>query len=167
MKDYQAALTLKLVTNLIQVNEENIISKSTTANIRSTTISYTGGPSYASVAKLLPSNSNILLFKKLDHMLERVEEESKATRHAVKELKEEMQQCNEETKKQMEEIDSKVKILESNYADLSLRFYTVMENICIYILDPQYARSADWKSYWEELIKKAREFRKSRVKGTI
>ena len=82
----------------------------------------------------------------------------------MRELKEEMHQRKEEIKQQMKVLDNKVKTLESHYNDLSLHVYTVIQNSCTHILDPQGSRTASWKLYWEEQIKSVEEFRKSRSK---
>ncbi|CAF3873161.1 unnamed protein product [Rotaria sp. Silwood1] len=163
VKDYRAALTRNLLAKPISANSEYTNLQPTTNNIPIGDSTF--GDSYASIVKGMPSNVNDVLLKKLDNILVKVEEESSATRRSLEELKEEMKNRYEETKQQVEVLDNKVKTMEKNFEDLTIRVYTILQNVCTAILDPQVAQRSSWKSYWQEQINLLEEFRSSRSKS--
>lgn len=110
---------------------------------------------------MVPPNLNDMLMKKLDGILEKVEQESNATRRSLDELKEEMKNRYEETKQQVDMLEIKVNICEKKFDELSKRIYTIMQNVCTSFLDPQVSQSESWKTYWREQIQTLAVFRSS------
>ena len=158
VKDYRAALTRNLLANPVSNNMEGASSRPAPINIPSTGSTIVRQP-YATVSQMMPSNSNEILFKKLDDIVAKVEEESATTRRALDEVREEMRNRYEETKQQVDMLENKVKNMEKKFEDLSMRMFTVMLNICTSLLDPKGSQSPNWKSYWQEQIKTLIEFR--------
>jgi hypothetical protein len=165
VKDYRAALTRNLLSNVVLsvVNGTNHLSFS--ANIWSTNTT-TGRLLYATVTQMMPTNPNDVLLKRLDSILAKVEEESNATRTTLGELKDEMRNLYEETKEQVVVLEKKVKTIETKFEDLTFRLSTVMQNICMTLLDSQGSQDPNWKSYWQEEIEKLKECRSSFSKST-
>ncbi|CAF3392938.1 unnamed protein product [Rotaria socialis] len=124
--------------------------------------------SYANVVKKMPSNSNAheLIFKKLDSILTKMEEESNATCQSLIEFKQEIRSSYADTKQQTEELEEKVKSMEKKFEDISVRTCTIIQNICASILDPQKSQGINWKSYWQDQIKTMVEVRSSLSKST-
>ncbi|CAF3184528.1 unnamed protein product [Rotaria sp. Silwood2] len=162
VKDYRAALTRNLLAKLIPANNEytNIQPTSNNIPVGGSIV----GSSYSSIVKGVPpySNTNDILLKKLDNILVKVEEESNATRRSFEELKEEMKTRYEETKQQVEVLDNQMKTMEKKFEDLKVRVFTILENVCTSILDPQISQRSNWKSYWQEQLQLLVESRTSR-----
>ncbi|CAF1296445.1 unnamed protein product [Rotaria sp. Silwood1] len=162
VKDYRAALTLNLLAKLIPANNEytNIQPTSNNIPVGGSIV----GSSYSSILNGVPpySNTNDILLKKLDNILVKVEEESNATRRSFEELKEEMKTRYEETKQQVEVLDNQIKAMEKKFEDLKVRVFTILENMCTSILDPQITQRSNWKSYWQEQLQLLVESRTSR-----
>ncbi|CAF3181219.1 unnamed protein product [Rotaria socialis] len=116
----------------------------------------------------MPSNSNAheLIFKKLDSILTKMEEESNATCQSLIEFKQEIRSSYADTKQQTEELEEKVKSMEKKFEDISVRTCTIIQNICASILDPQKSQGINWKSYWQDQIKTMVEVRSSLSKST-
>ncbi|CAF2877838.1 unnamed protein product [Rotaria sp. Silwood2] len=91
----------------------------------------------------------------------KVEEEFKATRRSIGELKDEMNIRYEETRKQVDILENKMKTMEKKFEDLSTRVYTIMQNICTSMSDPRGAQGVNWQSYWQEQIQTLAECRSS------
>jgi hypothetical protein len=160
VKDYRAALTRNLLSKVTSTNGEDGRSRPTLVNTPFAS-SGAGHLQYATVAQMVPPNMNDMLMKKLDSILEKVEEESNATRRSLEELKEEMKSKYEETKKQVDMLETKVNSWEKKFEDLSKRICTIMQNVCTSFLDPQVAQSESWKTYWREQIQTLAVFRSS------
>ncbi|CAM4809262.1 unnamed protein product [Rotaria magnacalcarata] len=123
---------------------------------------------YANVVKMMSSNSNSheLIFRKLDSILTKMEEESNAMRQSLIEFKQEIRSCYVETKQQVEELEEKVKSMEKKFEDISVRTCAIIQNICSYILEPQKSQGNNWKLYWQDQIKILVEVRSSLSKST-
>ncbi|CAF3845871.1 unnamed protein product [Rotaria sp. Silwood1] len=115
----------------------------------------TAGASYANVVKLMPynTNSNEIISRKLDAILTKVEEESKATRQSLINFEQEIQDRYDEVKQQMEVLEQNVITIEKKFEDLSERTCNLIKNICTALLGPQASQGKKWKSYWQEQIK--------------
>ncbi|CAF2645748.1 unnamed protein product [Rotaria sp. Silwood2] len=101
MKDYRAALTRKLLANVVPATVGDTSSERTQLNNQLFS-STTSRLPYSTVDQAMPSNMNDLIGKKLDSMLAKVEEEFNATRRSIGELKDEMSIRYDETRKQGE-----------------------------------------------------------------
>ena len=106
------------------------------------------------------------IFKKLDGIVTKLEEESGATRRSLEDFNEEMHIRYEEAKHHVDTLEIKAKNMERKLEDFSMCIYTIMQNICTSLLDPQGSQSTNWKSYWQEQIKAFTEFRSSTSKVT-
>ncbi|CAF2110420.1 unnamed protein product [Rotaria magnacalcarata] len=167
VQQYRATLTRNLLANglptsLVNAGRDSVQSN----NIQCRTT--TSGLSYANVVKSTFSNSNSeeLIFRKLDSILTKVEEESSATRQSLIEFKQEIRSSYEATQQQVEVLEEKVKKMEKKFEDLFLRTCTIIQNICTTLLDPQSSQGQNWKSYWQEQIKSLVELRSSFTKST-
>jgi chaperonin cofactor prefoldin len=149
MKDYRTALTRNLLSNVVTANAEDASYRPAPA-INPIFSSPIDRLPYATVAQTMPLNSNDVLFKKLDSILTKAEEESTATRQSLGELKEEMRNHYEEIKQQVDVLENMVKTMEKKFEDLSMRIFTILQNICTSLLDPNASQSATWKSYWKK-----------------
>jgi hypothetical protein len=118
-------------------------------------------PSFSTVVQMAPSNWNDVISKKLDSILLKVEEESVGTRQSLGELKEEMYRYREETMHRVEILETKIKTIEKKVEDLSLRTFTILQNICTSLLDPQSSEGTSWKVYWQDQIKVLKDYRSS------
>ena len=157
VKDYRAALTRNLLSSVISDGEEARLLRPTVTNIPASN-GILGRPTYASAVRTMPT-INEALTKKLDSIITKVEEESSATRNALEELKEEMRLRYEDTKQQVVVLENKVKSIENKHDDLAARTFTILQNICTTLLDPQGSQGAKWKAYWEDQIKVLAEYR--------
>ena len=115
---------------------------------------------------MMPSNSNKILLKKLDSILEKVEEVSSATRRSLDDLKGEVRNRYDEIQQRVDVIENKMKTMETKREDISMQMFPIMQNICTSLLDPQGSQSAQWKSYWQEQIKLLEELRSLFTKST-
>ena len=97
--------------------------------------------------------------------MEKVEEEFKATRQSVGDLKEEILKRCEETKQQTEMLEDKVKLLETKHTELFSYILTVTQNICALLLYPQNSEGEKWKSYWSEHVSTLGKCRSSLAKA--
>jgi formate-dependent phosphoribosylglycinamide formyltransferase (GAR transformylase) len=86
-------------------------------------------PPYSTVAHMMPLNVNDVLFKKLDSIVAKVEEESSAKGQSLVELQEELRNRYEETKQHVNMLENKVVTMENKFEDLSLPMDTLMQNI--------------------------------------
>jgi hypothetical protein len=152
VKDYRAALTRNLLSKVAPGTVEDTSSGPSPSNIPLGS-SMLGRLPYTTVAQMAPSNVNDVLFKKLDHILIKVEEVSITTRRSIEELKEEISSRYEETRQQVDILENKVITLEKKFEDLAKGFYLIMKNVCTSLCDPQAVQGPDWKSYWQEQIK--------------
>ncbi|CAF4422463.1 unnamed protein product [Rotaria sp. Silwood2] len=167
VQDYRTALTRNLLSKWDQANIENPNSGqmySSTTPFATTT----RGMSYTNVVKMTPENTNAneIVLKKLDSVLAKVEEESNATRHSIEEFKQEMRNRYDETKQQVEVLEEKVKKIEKNFDNFSVRIGEIIQNICSTLLDPQTSQGQHWKTYWQEQIKTLVEVRSSLSKSS-
>jgi hypothetical protein len=160
VKDYRAALTRNLLANIASKNEEGSNSGPAHKNI-TTSIPSTSGQSYANATQMTPLNSNEIIFKKLDAILIKVEDESSATRLAFNELREEMRNRYEETKQQVVVLENKVINMEKRYDEFCMRTLTMLQNMCTSLWDPIGSQSANWKGYWQEQVKTLSDYRSS------
>ena len=87
VKDYSAALTRTLLANLGTRKVEDKRSRTASTNIQFSNARM-AQQSYATVTKMMPLNSNKIIFKKLDGIVTKAEEESGATRRSLEDLKE-------------------------------------------------------------------------------
>jgi len=71
-----------------------------------------------------------------------VEEESKATRQSLGGLKEEVRNHYKEVEQQFDALENKVKTMERNYEELSKRMYTIFQDACTSLHNPQGGQSA-------------------------
>ncbi|CAF1360600.1 unnamed protein product [Rotaria sp. Silwood1] len=99
------------------------------------------------------TNSNEIISRKLDAILTKVEEESKATRQSLINFEQEIQDRYDEVKQQMEVLEQNVITIEKKFEDLSERTCNLIKNICTALLGPQASQGKKWKSYWQEQIK--------------
>ena len=162
IQQYRVALTRNFLTNVVPtslVNSERGPLQSNRLQSHTTT----SGLSCANVVKTAPSNSNSdeLIARKLDSILTKVEEEPNATRQSLIEFKQEIRSAHEKTQQQVEVLEEKVKAIEKKVEDLFLRTYTIIQNICTTLHDPQSSQGHNWKSYWQEQIKSLVELRSS------
>ena len=162
IQQYRVALTRNFLTNVVPtslVNSERGPLQSNRLQSHTTT----SGLSCANVVKTVPSNSNSdeLIARKLDSILTKVEQESNATRQSLIEFKQEIRSTQEKAQQQVEVLEEKVKAIEKKAEDLSLRTYTIIQNICTTLHDPQSSQGHNWKSYWQEQIKLLVELRSS------
>jgi hypothetical protein len=111
--------------------------------------------------KWLHQIGTILFKKKLDSILLKVEEEPVGTRQSLEELKEEMCRYREETMHRFDILETKIKTIEKKVEDLSLRTFTILQNICTSLLDPQGSEGTSWKVYWQDQIKVLKDYRPS------
>ncbi|CAF2786357.1 unnamed protein product, partial [Rotaria sp. Silwood2] len=152
VKDYRAALTRNLLSKAPSVNGEYTNCQPSLADFPQLTAALGRAP-YSTVTQMMPLNSNDVISKKLDSILTKVEEESVATRLVFDELKKEMIARYEVTKQQVDELEKKVGTMETKFQELSKQVFTIMQNICTSLLDPQGAQNANWKTYWQEQIR--------------
>jgi hypothetical protein len=146
VKDYRAALTRNLLSKVAPGTVEDTSSGPSPSNIPLGS-SMLGRLPYSTVAQMAPSNVNDVLFKKLDHILIKVEEVSTTTRRSIEELKEEISSRYEETRQQVDILENKVITLEKKFEDLAKGFYLIMKNVCTSLCDPQAVQGPDWNSY--------------------
>ena len=160
VKDYRAALTRNLLTNALPTTAGNLIPQTVqSSQAQARPSSYI--PSYSTVAETNPLSTNDQISKKLDTMLARFEEEFTTTRRAIAEVKEEMCARYTEMKKQVDHLESKVKIVEKKLEDCSVKVFSLLKNICTSLLDPPEAQSDKWKSYWQDQITVLTEYKSS------
>jgi hypothetical protein len=160
VKDYRAALTRNLLSETLSTNMGEGQSRQTRTNM-GTISSANDRPSFSTVVQMAPSNWNDVISKKLDSILLKVEEESVGTRQSLGELKEEMYRYREETMHRVEILETKIKTIEKKVEDLSLRTFTILQNICTSLLDPQSSEGTSWKVYWQDQIKVLKDYRSS------
>ena len=165
VKDYRAALTRNLLAKASAANVEvaNAVPPLSSITQYSSMISR---PTYSTVTQMMPINSNDVLFKKLDNIVVKVEEESKATRQSFSDLKEELQSRSEEMKQQVDMVENKLKLVQKKFEDFSMRISTLMQNMCTSLIDPQGSQSPKWKAYWQEQINMLIVFNSSISKAT-
>ena len=165
VKDYRAALTRNLLSKVIPANMDDPRSRPVSTNmpISSAKIGYLP---YLAAAQMMPVNVNDVLLKKLDSIVAKVEEESNATRLSLGEVREEMKNRYEETKQHVNMLENKVITLEKKFEDLTLQMYTLVQNICTALSDPQGAQNDKWKIYWQEQIKTLVECRSTHAKSS-
>ncbi|CAF4212153.1 unnamed protein product, partial [Adineta steineri] len=152
VKDYRAALTRNLLSNITSKNAQDPNNK-VTSTYNKVFSATTSGMVYATAAKSTPMDSNEIISKKLDQMLGKMEEESNSTRQALKEIKDELKNRYEETKQQVGLLEDKLKLFESKYDKFCERTVTTFKNICESLLNPEGTQGRDWKAYWAEQVK--------------
>jgi hypothetical protein len=162
VKDYRAALTRSLLTNVQSDVKNQSIPQSNIQPVGATTnnLGYT-----TAVQSGLPNLENILL-KKLDSFMVKVEEEFAATRQSVGNLKEEIVKRYQETKRQTEVLEEKVKAMEKKHDEFFAHILTVTQNICTTLLDPKGSEGVEWKSYWNQQVSILDKCRSSLAKAT-
>ncbi len=128
MKDYRAALTRKLLLKVALANMEEPRSRPVPTNMPMSSVRM-DSPPYSTVAHMMPLNVNDVLFKKLDSIVAKVEEESSAKGQSLVELQEELRNRYEETKQHVNMLENKVVTMENKFEDLSLPMDTLMQNI--------------------------------------
>ncbi|CAF2958646.1 unnamed protein product [Rotaria sp. Silwood2] len=166
VQDYRAALTRNLLNNITTENMEHANAGQLINNVSQATYTTTNGLSYANVLKMSSSYPNDLLLKKLDSIVKKVEEESIATRHSLEVIKNEMRNCYDGMKQQVETLEEKLKATEKKFEDFSMKIGEIVQNICATLLYPQNSQGQQWKSYWQEKIKTLVEARSTSVKST-
>lgn len=160
VKDYRAALTRNLLANNNPMAVENATVRPSQRNKPIAGVSTNNLP-YTTEMQTCSQNSNDTVCKKLDDILAKVEAEFGGIRQSIGEIKDEMCIRWEAAKKQVDALENKVKIIESKMADVSMRVYTIIQNICTSLLDPQGVQGGNWKTYWQDQVKTLMEIRAS------
>ena len=166
VRDYRAALTRNLLTNPTSTNTNDPMSRPSFIPNNPSSITMVARQPYVTTDTMIPINANEVIFKKLDSILAKVEEESAATRRSLEEVKEEMRIKYDETKQQVDILENKVKNIEKNVEDFVKLIGTTVQNVCTSLFDPSGSQSTNWKSYWQTQIKAMEEFRFSFSKST-
>ncbi|CAF3897821.1 unnamed protein product [Rotaria sp. Silwood2] len=167
VQQYRATLTRNLLANVITAAHQNIETEPPDNEYQQIPLTTTAGASYANVVKSMPynTNSNEIISRKLDAILTKVEEESKATRQSLIDFKQEIRDRYDEVKQQVEVLEQNVITIEKKFEDLSERTCNLIKNICTALLDPQASQDKKWKSYWQEQIKALDDVRLSLSKS--
>jgi hypothetical protein len=162
VKDYRAALTRSLLTNVQSDVKNQSIPQAKTQPVGATA----NNLGYTTVVQSGLSNLENIVLKKLDSFMVKVEEEFAATRQSVGNLKEEILKRCEETKRQTEVLEEKVKVLEKKHDEFFAHILTVTQNICTTLLDPKGSEGVEWKSYWNQQVSILDKCRSSLSKAT-
>ena len=151
VKDYRAALTRNLLAKENTTNgERRGVQVQLKGIMREGTA--TSGMAYSTVAQMAPGNANEILLKKLDAILAKVDEESNETKQAFRELKDNLGSHYEETKLQVQIMETKVKAMEMKFEELIDKVSLILENTCKAFLDPKTTIDENWRMYWKEQI---------------
>ena len=160
VKDYQAALTRNLLKEPAPTETRNWTRK--TNPIGNTTEHYR---SYSTVAMSNLTNIEEMISQKLDTMINKFQAEFVTTRCAIAEIKDKMQTRYTETNNRVDLVEQKVNSVEQKLEAFSRRTYTLFENICTALLDPEGVHGSEWKSYWQDQVDLLIEFRSSQPKA--
>ena len=152
VKDYRAALTRNLLMNAPPAASHNI-NMHNDHNAGVPTMFDPHRVPYNVVAGGDPSYANENISQKLDTLLSKFEEEFMSTRRALAEIKEEMGVRHTVMKQQVENLETRIETVETRLDDFSLKAFTLLQNICMSLLDPKGAQSGTWKEHWQQQIK--------------
>lgn len=163
VRKYRAAVTRNLLaeTEMVRTGDVNT-RKAQVSNSRGGGVDYR---TYSDVAGSRPSNLHDSISQKLDIMITKFDAEFTATRSSLDEIKEEIRNRYAETNSRVDQLETKINSLQKKMEELSLKSFTLMENICTALLDPQGVQGPKWKSYWQNQIKMLIDFRSSQPKA--
>ena len=166
VRDYRAALTRNLLARVVPETNKETWVQPTPMNAQCTTGDM-GWVQYSNADRAQPQPQNLqdIIVKKLDSVISKMDEESIATRVALKEIKDEMRNRYDEMKQKVEAVEEKVeaveKRLEKKVDEVVQSIATIMQNVCTSLLDPIRSQDSSWKVYWQEQIKALTELKLS------
>lgn len=159
VKDYRAALTRNLLQGTVLAEPKTSGTIMNHAGIPNKEVGEYGA--YSAAVKSNPHDTHALMNKKIDSMITKLEAEFAATRNSLVEIKDEMRNRYAEMNARIDQVEEKVFSCDKKLESLSLRVYTLLENICTALLDPQGVQKPKWKTYWQDQIKLLTEYRSS------
>lgn len=164
VKDYRAALTRNLFRDTGTTDlRATAITTNQNRNERESVVPHR---SYSNAAEPNYLNMQDSISKQLAAITTKFEEEFTKTRNTLDEVKMELQNRYEETNTRVNGLEHKITLWEKKFEIFSRKTFTLMENICTAVADPQSVQGPKWHAYWRDQIKMLKEFRSSQPEAS-